>query len=931
MKIRKSVLVLAFFTIFVVLGGAIGTASADSGNLVIEDILNGSETVRTVTGYEGEIVDLVIPDDVVAIGDRAFYECKSLKSLTILDNVRNIGKEAFAECENLKEIEIESYFSSRGSDVFRGCGGADTVTVIVNGNCSLIGGTFDSISSVKVIIADGITEVAYNAFNGAKTIVRVTIPDSVSEIGKSAFSECSGLEFVNIPSQVTEIKEKTFLNCSSLEYIELPQHISTIGNYAFKGCTNLKIDIPDDVISIGSYAFIGCSKLVSVKLPANLTEINNYTFKDCNNLVNVNFPTGLEKIGKYAFSNCESLIDLVVPNSVKSIDSFAFNHCSSLSNVTILGAETSIASLAFNTGSSPNLKIYAIPSSPAARYAEGKNIFIPIELSVPEKFRLVKDIKKDGMNLVNEFPFSFIWNSINGAIINVNGYELQIESEDSSYSETLNVTASTDREVTAVWKDALDADKIYLATVTTLYEGSRSDKSDPIRFKIDLAYQIKPPKTRDISKVSGGCKNIKPTFEWNGEKADLGIDEYTFQILNGNSVIYHADIDADNHETEVQYTLENDVEDGIYIARVRAVDVLGNLGEWTVSESFKIDNTAPSVPKIVPALEDFKKINNLQEAEFKWNKSEDDLSEPITYQILVVNGDEEDRAELNMPEDVQSVFSYKWVHVKDGKITVKVMAVDSEGNESTYGECSFVSDTIAPEIPEDLRPISASQDENGFYIINDMNPTFVWSSSHDDGSGISHYIFDIGNREYEIKSSSGKYIIYTVPEKLDPGNYVISLKAVDRAGNLSKGSALNVRISPEEEIFDDIFVEDLMLEGVAGETRVSFEMASTVSYKLVGLPEDEIAREKVAVKVTVNDEEVDESCIYNVGTTMPGTELYYVLIEQELVARSFESGILPAKITIRVEVSNGYKISTGSITYYVDNYRKGFGFGRIRP
>ena len=51
-----------------------------------------------------EIKDLVIPNNVMSIGDYAFYGCSGLTSVTIPNSVTSLGKEAFAYCSSLTTL-----------------------------------------------------------------------------------------------------------------------------------------------------------------------------------------------------------------------------------------------------------------------------------------------------------------------------------------------------------------------------------------------------------------------------------------------------------------------------------------------------------------------------------------------------------------------------------------------------------------------------------------------------------------------------------------------------------------------------------------------------------------------------------------------------------------------------------------------------------
>ena len=57
----------------------------------------------------------------VAVGDSAFYDCISLKSIIIPKSVRFIGESAFSGCSSLKSIEIPKSVKSIGDSAFSYC------------------------------------------------------------------------------------------------------------------------------------------------------------------------------------------------------------------------------------------------------------------------------------------------------------------------------------------------------------------------------------------------------------------------------------------------------------------------------------------------------------------------------------------------------------------------------------------------------------------------------------------------------------------------------------------------------------------------------------------------------------------------------------------------------------------------------------------
>ena len=74
-----------------------------------------------LTEYKGNKKDVVIPDGVTSIGEKAFSGCYSLTSITIPDSVTSIGDEAFKYCDSLTSINVASdneYYSDEDGVLF---------------------------------------------------------------------------------------------------------------------------------------------------------------------------------------------------------------------------------------------------------------------------------------------------------------------------------------------------------------------------------------------------------------------------------------------------------------------------------------------------------------------------------------------------------------------------------------------------------------------------------------------------------------------------------------------------------------------------------------------------------------------------------------------------------------------------------------------
>ncbi len=88
-----------------------------------------------------EITNLIIPNSVTSIGNRAFYDCSGLTSVTIPNSVTSIGQSAFSGCSGLTSVTIGNSVTSIGSSAFSYCSGLTSVT-IPNSVTSIGEGTF---------------------------------------------------------------------------------------------------------------------------------------------------------------------------------------------------------------------------------------------------------------------------------------------------------------------------------------------------------------------------------------------------------------------------------------------------------------------------------------------------------------------------------------------------------------------------------------------------------------------------------------------------------------------------------------------------------------------------------------------------------------------------------------------------------------------
>ena len=271
-----------------------------------------------------------------SIGDRAFYGCSGLTSVTIPDSVTSIGDYAFQGCTGLTSITIPNSVTSIGNGAFNNCRGLTNIT-IPDSVTSIGSGAFSGCSGLtSVTIGNSVTSISENAFYGCSGLTSVTIPDSVTSIGMSAFFGCNGLTSIVIPDSVTSIDWSAFSGCSGLTSVTIGNSVISIGSYAFSGCSGLtSVTIPDSVTSISENAFYGCSGIIEIE--NGVSYVDNWVIDCDRSITSVELRGGTRGIANYAFSECSGLTSVTIPDSVTFIDNYAFSECSGLTTIKFQG------------------------------------------------------------------------------------------------------------------------------------------------------------------------------------------------------------------------------------------------------------------------------------------------------------------------------------------------------------------------------------------------------------------------------------------------------------------------------------------------------------------------------------------------------------------------------------------------------------------
>ncbi len=363
------------------------------------------ETVESIPRYflyKTRVASVVMSSSVTSIGEYAFCDMNSLRTITIPKDVTSIGDYAFGHDPHA------------GSDPYSGSPYGCGITTVIsemetpptinatvfhnpeNMTLYIPFGTLNNYAqadywknfghiientpidfedpAVKAICvekwdtngnneldlteAQSVTDLGA-AFTGKSQITKfneLQYFTLLTKIPDDAFLGCSSLTEITLPKKVNIIGDYAFSSCSSLTTINLG-YINRVGVRAFGGCTSLR-SVKLWASTIGEYAFSGCSGLTSVSVDPETIE--SYTFENCTSLSNLTFGSFVKDIKEGAFKNCRALTSVNIPGSVISLNGNCFEDCTYLKTVTLNAGTKYITDEAFKGCSS--LKTVTLPN-----------------------------------------------------------------------------------------------------------------------------------------------------------------------------------------------------------------------------------------------------------------------------------------------------------------------------------------------------------------------------------------------------------------------------------------------------------------------------------------------------------------------------------------------------------------------------------------
>ncbi len=342
--------------------------TSTDGNIVVPkaDAFDANIISNTYKDGQGKIAFDI---DITTIGEAAFFECSTLRSITIPEGVTTIEYGAFYNCANLKEVTLPEGVVTIGNNAFCNCKGLHNVTIPASvtflGNyafsgCTYLVGVYCKATTPPVgghgmFANNGLYRQIYVPAESVEAYRQAQYWIEYSAVIKGYNFEKDNIEAVTTTIQYTTTDGQVLYPNDAEAF-----GATIITNYYEDGKGVMIFD--GDVTTIGYHAFYGCERLASITIPNSVSSIANGAFAYCTSLTSITIPKGVTVMGDGVFYCCESLTNVTIPDSVTSIGYDAFDNCTSLTSV------------------------YCKPTTPPSGYwdmfdnnASGRKIYVPAE------------------------------------------------------------------------------------------------------------------------------------------------------------------------------------------------------------------------------------------------------------------------------------------------------------------------------------------------------------------------------------------------------------------------------------------------------------------------------------------------------------------------------------------------------------------------
>ena len=340
---------------------------------------------RGIFAQAGNIGTLIIGEDLVGIGNYAFYECTGLNDVEFGNGITVIGNYAFAGCGSMRDVSIpeKCNLGQIGDHAFYNCTNLTSFTLPISvkyigdyafAECRFLS-DFEMCNSGDGTSASNLKELGWNVFENCETLSSLTFPESYNEaLDISAFKGCKNLRHITARSKQMTFTEKedgdvycfdcfkdmlsgdpvngtfyfesrddstlhTFTrdHCFAFSYIDYDSEANQ-----YKSLNKYELTVQDSNVTgekgRSTYVVNSNNVLISSTVgenvstleipdpigPYHIYNIDANTFANNCNLTMVSLPASVVSVGDNAFKGCHNLATVIFNNSSVAIGTDAF-------------------------------------------------------------------------------------------------------------------------------------------------------------------------------------------------------------------------------------------------------------------------------------------------------------------------------------------------------------------------------------------------------------------------------------------------------------------------------------------------------------------------------------------------------------------------------------------------------------------------------
>ena len=252
--------------------------------LVVTDILRMMELDgRCLLRFQTNLKNVELPEGIESLGKSCFFDKRGILSVTLPKSLKKIGSRAFRNCINLEEICFAGMEVEIEPDAFKNCTSLKSIRIKNRAEYTLTGiaGLVENVSGKAE------QTVQNKQDNGVEENKKTstTVPELVQVIhrqvmGNFRISSTILLKYLGeesrviVPNGITRIAEEAFAGNEAVDRVILPESVQEIGAEAFRDCLVLQsIIFPEGLSTIGAGAFSQSVKLISANFPSKIKKI----------------------------------------------------------------------------------------------------------------------------------------------------------------------------------------------------------------------------------------------------------------------------------------------------------------------------------------------------------------------------------------------------------------------------------------------------------------------------------------------------------------------------------------------------------------------------------------------------------------------------------------------------------------------------------